>query len=1011
MAVATLSRMRLAYGLLGPLTVVRHGLPVPIRAMKPRTVLAFLLLCADQHVTAAQLADELWGESPPASARANLRTYIGRLRRALVDPVIVGSGGGYRLVLAGAEFDVTAFRALVRDGRSALAAGAAARALPLLERALATWRGEPLADIDAGPVVLQHAGQLADERVLAFEDAMEARLVLGRHADVIPAMRAHVATHPLRERAQGQLMIALYRSGDIGSALAVYARARSSLRDELGMEPGNELRRIQHAVLTRDPALGVPADRAGSVRSTPPDPVPRQLPPAPAVLVGRAEAYARIREVAHGPTVPGRPALVAIHGGAGVGKSALAIAAAHELADRYPDGQLYLDLLGASPGLAPVPVGTALGRLLTALGTAPAAIPADSTEAAILYRSLTAVQRLLIVLDNAAGAAQVEPLLPAAGTCLVLVTSRPALTTVDGGVLVALRPVTDEDAQLLLRHLVGTDRVAAEPAATALAVRLSERLPLALRVLGARLASQPGRSIGELVERLSDERRRLDLLELPELGVRSSLRVSHDLLGRSGSRLDAASARAFRLLAVLSTPTFGPDVVHALLAGPAEPVADRPDPDAVIHHLAALHLIEPAEAPARWRMHDLLRLLGTELAHEDPADEVCAALDRANAYYAGTARCAVGLVRPGVRSPAGAADPPPAQFTDAADAVSWLDRELPNLLAVARRAAEDPRTARVPVDLLRALSAYLPPRGGWGDFAELAELAHRAAALGADPRELALALMACGLASHRGGDIDGAVRLVGEALALREAIGDLAAAGASHDLLGTIYYELGHPVVAIACYARALRLHRRFDRLQHVGTTLHNLGEAFDLLGRPAAAIRFLRRSLRMRVAIGDRLGEARTRVVLGRLLAGSGPGRGRAWTGSPGEPDEGRLLLAEGIAIARAVRHREAEWEGMVYHAEFQRRSGESNSAFETLRGAHQLALQLGWRYPEAVVLRLLAKVHLGLGDQATAAACQADADAIGYRVGIPALEAFLADPLAAGPERVSAQAGRSGA
>jgi DNA-binding SARP family transcriptional activator len=490
------------FRLLGPLEVwdgARWTMPA---ASKQRALLAVLLLHANQAVSADRLIDELWGEHLPGTPANLLQVYVSRLRKLLDH----GPGGVlrtrshcYELLVQPGDLDVDLFERLVQDGQQALRAGALELAAEQLTAALALWRGEPLSDVPTTTTVAAEVLRLQERRLTALEAHFEAELGLGRHAGVLPDLKEQVAACPLREGLRAHLMVALYRSGRQAEALGAYRDLRQILHDELAIEPSPSLRRLERAILTDDPALTppepatpprqAPAAVTAGTRAT--GPVPCQLPPDVGDFTGRDEPLTRLRDLLSRDPGPAATSVVvcAISRTAGVGKTALAVHAAHQLAERFPDGQLYVDLQGATSGVRPLhPLGV-LGRFLRALGVEGDAVPTELEEAAARFRSQLASRRLLVVLDNAHDAAQVRPLLPASPGCAVLVTGRRVLASLDAAHQLHLDVLSPQGAIELLGRLTGRQRVATEPEATAQLAHWCGYLPLALRIAGARLVA------------------------------------------------------------------------------------------------------------------------------------------------------------------------------------------------------------------------------------------------------------------------------------------------------------------------------------------------------------------------------------------------------------------------------------------------------------------------------------------------------------------------------------------
>jgi len=529
--------------MLGPLEVSDGAGFVGIGSAKRRALLAALLIRAGEVVRVEQLIAELWGDEPPGSAATQVHGHVSRLRRALGDEdgtVLVTDDHGYRLEVVDRQLDVGEFDALVGRGLAALRRGEAAGAADLLRTALALWRGNPLSDVAPTELVTAAAERLLDRWLDAWESTVDAELACGRHASLVAELTQQVELYPLRERMWRQLMLALHRTGRQAEALATFQRVRRTWMTELGEEPSAELRRLHQELLA-------PVDRV----------VPRQLPPAPA-FVGRA---AELRRLGGGTT--------AIVGGAGIGKTALAVHWGARAADRFPDGQLYVDLRGFDrrPALAPADV---LARFLQALGV-PA--PDGEDERAAVYRTTLADRRMLVVLDNARDPEHVRPLLPGPSPTEVLITSRDdlrGLVATHGVHRLTLGPLPPEDADAVLTHVLG-------PGDFGELAELCDFLPLALRIAAANLSARPQQTVTDLVAalRTGDPLTELSVAGDPLIGVRAALDVTY-------AALTAAERRVFSLLDKDVTAV-GPEV-------------DR---------LVALHLMTPA-GPYRHTMPALV---------------------------------------------------------------------------------------------------------------------------------------------------------------------------------------------------------------------------------------------------------------------------------------------------------------------------------------------------------------------------------------------------------------------
>jgi len=518
------------FRILGSLEVCgSEGSTLPLNAPKQRVLLTVLLLHANKPVSRHRLAAALWPDRAPPSAGGIIRTYASGLRQAaeLGDrdrlPHLATVPGGYQLVLGPGDLDLTLFDDLTRQGRRALGARDAGRAAQLLSEALALWRGEPAEDItlDSDSMVLLTG--LAERRLAAEEAWADARLQLGGDAELVARLQVIVAEQPLRERTCGQLMLALHLAGRTPEALDAFRTLRRRMVTDLGIEPSAPLQELHRQILAGDPALtqAPMASRGPTARSV----VPRQLPPAVADFTGRVAQLKQLHSL--DPAV----IVVTISGAAGAGKTALAIRFGHQVADRFPDGQLFADLRGHAED-TPVDPMRVLHRFLRAIGTAPDRVPSDPSEASALYRSLLAGRRMLIVLDNAASAGQVRNLLPGSPGCLVLVTSRsrlPGLVAKDGAVPVLVQPLGETESMHLLRKIIGAARVDAELAAVTVIAASCAGLPLALRIAAERAAQRPGMGLAWLADDLATERRRLDTLTLGTDGYTQSVRCSPGL--------------------------------------------------------------------------------------------------------------------------------------------------------------------------------------------------------------------------------------------------------------------------------------------------------------------------------------------------------------------------------------------------------------------------------------------------------------------------------------------------
>ncbi|MFY1671688.1 AfsR/SARP family transcriptional regulator [Plantactinospora sp. WMMB334] len=848
------------FRILGPLEVdAVDGRPVLLGAAKPRLLLGVLLLHANRPVGVPTLVDALWSGRPPRTAAGALRTHVSTLRTSLRLTGLRARPPGYQLDVPADDLDMLLFDRLAERGRRAAAGGELSHAADLWEQALGLWRGRPLDGLDVTAVESTLA-DLTERRFMLLEQWARARLTLGEHTEVIPALAAATAEQPLRERLPELMMLALYRSGRQADALETFRRLRRRLVTELGVEPGPPLQRLQRQILSAHPALDPPppddlppavAGTAPALRqpshaprqpsqaprqpppaprplppaSRQPTPAPRETPPAPrqlppdiAAFTGRhrevAAAHARLS--AGSPLRP--PPVVAISGAGGVGKSALAVHLGHRLAHRFPAGQLYVDLRGATAGLRPLPPLEVLGRFLRALNVRDTDLTTVD-EASTAFRAATAERHLLLVLDNALDAGQVRPLLPAGPHTAVLVTGRRVLATLDGAEHLRLDVLAPAEAVRLLSRLAGADRVAADPAAAARVSVACGFLPLALRIAGARLAARPSWPMRELADRLSDARRRLDELRIAELGVRSSFQIGYELLRDSPDPGDRDAALAFPVLAGADAAELGLPAVAALL--------DLPEPDAepLLDRLVDAQLLA-SPAVGRYRLHDLLRLFGRSLAGSPDPAPLCRLLR----WYAATTWQAFRLLRPTDPRPASAGEwaSGGTEFPDVDAALAWLEMERPHLLAAVHQVARTPELpGAAAVSLARALFAFFHVRGYLNEWVEVNLTARTVARRSGDLVAEAHVCRDLGAAFEVRGEYGAALDCLRDALNRYAAAGDRDGEAACLNGLGAVYDSLGRLDEAAECLERSIEISEALGDRHSVGISLNNLGEVY----------------------------------------------------------------------------------------------------------------------------------------------------------------------------------------
>jgi DNA-binding SARP family transcriptional activator len=834
------------FNILGPLEVIADDdTRVELGPAKRRAVLGLLLCQVGEYVPVDRLIDGIWGATPPRSAAANLRSYIHGLRTAIGPEMIVALAGGYALAADAGQVDVTVAQGLSRRARAAgSATGSEAASALLLRQAVGLWRGPAFADLAGDFPALAKEADLLEEQFLAMvERCLDAELDSGLDQELVPELVELVSRHPYHERFRGQLMLALYRSGRQGEALAVYRVASTILRRDLGVDPDQRLRDLHQAILRHDAELQVPRRVQSSIAGV----RPAQLPTRPRNFTGRSNDLARLDDELAG----GGAGAVLLVGAAGAGKTALALHWGHQNAARFPDGQLFVDLRGFS-SRPPVAPEESLAMMLRALGTAPDQVPDRGDEAAALYRSLLAGRKLLVVADNAGSADQVRPLLPGDDGCALIATSRlrmAGLVASDGVRQLPVGPLSADDAVALLDNLLQAPEAPIDQVSAAELAEVCDHLPLALRIAAAGLVERPDRTIGSLVGELRGGHR-LDALRV-EGDDAQAVRAAFDWSYRA---LDPATSRVFRLLGLVPLPTFTAEAVAAL-AGTSQAHAGR-----ALGRLADAHLVERLAAD-RVTLHDLLREYAAECADADPVTERSAASDRLLWYYVDLARAAARAAFPSlVQLPGEVA---PREPSTSAEAAALLSTEAASLIAGCLHAAKHgPHAAAwLIADSLRGHLWHRRKLADWwrvtnagAEAATMAGDALGAAAMALSQAQRALNMRDYPEAISRNRATIELCRQAGWQQAEASALNNLAAVlGEQGDLTGQLRYS-----------GEALGVARAISWLPAQAVALSNRALTLTWLGRLAEARDYLEQAIPVYHKIGSLDGAA---VTLSNLV------------------------------------------------------------------------------------------------------------------------------------------------
>lgn len=986
------------FAVLGSLEISSGSALIPVNGVLQRRVLVTLLLHAGRVVPVSRLVVAGWNEEPPDSAEHQVRKAVAKLRSRIPHgpEVIVTDGPGYRAVVETGQLDLLRHQQLLREARESLDAGRTVAAATQLREALALWRGPVLAG-SGGRVVDAASTALEEQRLTAAEQLYDLCIGAGEVAEITGELRALVDEHPLRETLRSRLMLALYLSGQQAAALDEFARVRDRLADELGIDPSAELIGLHERILRQDPSL-VRTERSAARSSPPVTEVPRALPFGVPDFAGRGSELEWVCDAA-GRAPEGAPTVLALDGMGGSGKTALSVRAAHQLAERYPDGSLFIDLHGFTPGQAPLSAFDAQGDLLAAASLPSEEIPTVAAGRAARWQSYMRGRRMVLILDNAAASEQVRALIPSSSDSLVLITSRPRLTGLDGVEWLSVGALPELDGHQLLRTTLGVERVEREPEAAGELLRLCGGLPLAVRIAAARLANRPHWTVQRLVERLRDHNRRLDELTSEGRGVAGALLLSYQSMPRD-------QQAAFRLLGHHPGRYLDTREAAALLDTDVLTAED------VLEELVDVRLLEARE-PGVYALHDLVRSFVQRVAEGQREPQDRQAVQRLLDYYLHMAEHACDTVFPGRRRIGNDEEGQDHnEFGHKEKALQWLDQHRESLLAAVHAAHGEGLlwySARLPRELgfhssirgydvsanvalekgvsaarelgdrsLTRLNLMNLAMGKWrlGQLRDAVSRLEEAVDLSrqmADEYSEAECRARLGQAYNSMGELDRALRLSQEVSNRAQELGFTRLEGSSLSMLSLILVRLGRFEEAMESGVRAVAIFDSIEEVQLSVTALNYLSQAIEGLGRFEEALAradlALERCQRISMPAVLPLLFARRADVLVRMgeLDEAAESADDALTGATSSTGD----------IYRATVHLSV---GRVRYAQ-----GDLDVALAQQQLAHEIACRMELRYDEASALWDLARTAEAQGRPQTARQHRAAAESLFTLMRVP--------------------------
>ncbi|MBA2892335.1 AfsR/SARP family transcriptional regulator [Nonomuraea soli] len=883
---------------------VTEGVTSPM-APRHRAVLAYLLLHAGTVIGVERLIGAMWGTTPPDTARAQIQASIAAIRKPLreagADAMLATQSAGYVIRPEPGQVDLQEFIDRVAAGE--------------IRGALTLWRGQALADVNAD-YVAQARERLEERRLRAVEQLAEAELVMGHHEVLVEELPAVLDAHPLRERLIRQLMLALHRCGRQADALALGRDFRIRLADEQGLDPSRAFLELERSIL-RDDAAAVP--EPARVRPRILSFLPQDVPD----FVGRIAGLDRL--AGSGPAT-----ISTIDGMAGVGKTALAVHAAHRLADRFPDGQLFVDLHAHTAGHAPLEPSAALETLLRQLGLPPERIPAGEADRTALWRTELANRRLLVVLDNIADTDHVRALLPGTTRSLMLITSRRRLVDLDGASAMSLDVLSTADALALFTAIVG-DRVHDEPAAALDVVQLCGGLPLAVRIAAARLRHRPRWTVRYLADRLRDQRRQLAGLTSTDRGVAAAFSLSYEQLG-------AAQQHLFSLLGLHPGVDIEPHAAAALARLPLQQtetlLEDLLDANMLIQH-----------EPGRYTLHDLLWQYARDtVAALKPPEDRQAALTRLCEHYVEGTGAALAAAFPHYAQSWPAPLPTWERLDSPEAGIAWLGAERANLLAIA------PHTQDIG-PLAHRLHHYLHEHGYLAQALVLHGRALDSARAEGDREGQALALYHLAVIHRSLGHVAESMDHVRQALDLFTELGDQAGKARALTMLGAGLSLLREFAEAAGCFQQALDICRREGLRMGEAVSLGNLANVHEQLGDVQLAAEHCRHAIELGQELGIPSLKAQTTGILGDLLARNGDYRAAV------------IASSQALAYWREAGDRFMECSARIGLGKIFLAAGDPAQAVDSHRDALAIALEIGSLLAQGRAHQGLAHAHHALG------------------------------------------------